>query len=358
MSKSTRNHNLNQAKINKNDEFYTSMEDINKEMLYYWPQFKDKIIYLNCDNPYESKFFLYFALQFNHLGLKKVIATCYQNERNDTPWVAELDEFYDFNKDGWESIEDAFLIMKEKGMIKPLSGNGDFRSEECLSYLKEADIIITNPPFSLFREFIDLMMKYEKQFLVIGNFNAITYKEIFPLFMNNKIWLGINSPKNFFIDYKDENTTKSSLCKWFTNLPNKRRNEELVLYKRYVKEPELYPEYDNYKAIEVSKVKEIPKDYEGIMGVPITFLDSYNPNQFEILGSRRYNKSQELLKSHKSNDMNLAIKDKKTLINGKETYDRIFIKNKHVDKTSPEIVEGLIKCVDLIIKITKKQEGK
>jgi hypothetical protein len=307
------NKNLHQAKKAKNDEFYTQLTDIEKECFHYREHFRDKVIYCNCDDARESNFFKYFAMNFEFFGLKKLITTGYKADGKGVCLV------YEGDKNGNKVADDNEIQVTE------LKGNGDFRSEECIELLKQADIVVSNPPFSLFREYVEQLVEYEKKFLIIGNVNAITFKEIFPLIKDNKLWLGVSSfnqgmyfyvPKN----YEYANTYKfdrekdgknimrvSSIC-WFTNLEHKKRNEELILYKQYSED--CYPKYDNYDAIEVSKVVEIPVDYEGVMGVPITFLDKYNPNQFEIV------------KFRKGDD------DKDLSVNGKCPYFRILIKKK------------------------------
>lgn len=263
------NTNLAAAKRNKNDEFYTQYEDIETEVMKYRKQFKNKTVYLPCDDPAnkKSEFWSFFANNFEAFGLKKLIATSYSEEGKS--YVIWIDR--DLSNDGFIDEYDA--------LQEDLQGNGDFRSPECIEFLKECDIVCTNPPFSLFREFIDLILKHNKQFLVIGNQNAFTYKEIFPLIKDNKIWTGYNMVKEF---RQPDNSIKKfgNVC-WFTNLRTAKRTEEIVLTKDY--NTVNYPTYDNYDAIEVSKVVDIPKDYDGIFGVPITFLDKYNPNQFEIL---------------------------------------------------------------------------
>ena len=310
-----RNKNLRKAKKEKNDEFYTQLTDIEKELVHYKEQFKDKIIFCNCDDPECSNFWKYFYLNFEHLGLKKLIATHYEEEKST----------YKLEYDGKEKVK------------TQLKQNGDFRSPEAVEILKETDIVVTNPPFSLFREYVTQLMEYEKQFIIMGNNNAITYKEIFPLLKNNEMWLGyhVNKTMEFMlspdydrwdrIDGKGNKYGKVPAITWFTNLDVKKRHEKLILYKTYT--PEKYPKYDNYDAIEVNRVANIPVDYDGVMGVPITFLGKYNPEQFEILGSQRWAKSQELLDVY-CGDKIPPESDKKTTINGKETYDRIFIKRK------------------------------
>lgn len=260
-------------------------------MIYYKKQFKDKVIYCNCDNPYESNFFKYFVENFNDLGIKKLIATNYKSKHMSIAYKAEIIEV--------KNVDDIFKNPKNK--LTTLKGDGDFRSDECIELLKEADIVVTNPPFSLFREYVAQLMEYKKKFLIIGNKNALTYKEIFPLIKENKIWIGFNSPNEFIRPNGTITKNVAGLTRWFTNLEVSKRHENLTLYKKY--NPDEYPKYDNYDAIEVSKVAEIPYDYEGAMGVPITFIDKYNPEQFEIIalgivGSIEFtsNKKMEILK--------------------------------------------------------------
>lgn len=288
------NRNLNKAKEAKKDEFYTQLEDINNELRHYQEHFRGKTVLCNCDDPRISNFFKYFAYNFEFLGLKKLITTCYKNQdadlfsQNNSEKAVYL--IYEGDKNG-NNIPDA-----EEIGIKPLKGNGDFRSAECIELLKEADIVVTNPPFSLFREYVAQLIKYDKKFLIIGNQNAITYKEIFPLIMRNILWLGFNNGDMSFQVPNDSEPratrywqdatgqkwrSMGNIC-WFTNLDHHKRHENLILYKKY--SPEEYPRYDNYNAINVNKVSDIPYDYDGIMGVPITFLNHYNPNQFEIVG--------------------------------------------------------------------------
>ena len=329
---------LAQAKDAKKDEFYTQLTDIEKELRHYTEYFRDKVVFCNCDDPYESNFFKYFALMFNKLGLKKLIATCYNGspvsgnellldfgDTVDDPkkiaYKVEITEVIDTNGDGAINLADIqYLMQNDKNVISILKGNGDFRSEECIKLLKEADIVVTNPPFSLFREYMAQLVKYEKKFLIIGNQNAITFKEIFPLIKENRLWLGLtmNSsnrwfqvPDSYEKYHKIENGKKYAFVAgvvWWTNLNHNRRNEPLVLYKKYT--PQDYPKYDNYDAIEVAKVTEIPYDYYGVIGVPISFLHKYNPEQFEII------------KFRKGDD------DKDLSINGKCPYFRILIRRK------------------------------
>ena len=286
----TKNNNLHTAKATKNDEFYTQLEDIENELKYYKDYFKGKVVYCNCDgflNKEKSNFFVYFSLNYEFLGLKGLICTKYNPNGKGKKY-----EYYgDLNGNNYPD--------KEEICTSDLEGDGDFRSEECIELLKKCDIVCTNPPFSLFRQYVAQLFEYNKDFLIIGNMNAISYKEVFPLIKENKMWLGASSfnqgmyfgvPDDYIYadTYKfdrERNGKKvmrvSSIC-WFTNLDHKKRHEELVLYKKYNEEE--YPKYDNYDAIEVSKVTDIPMDYEGIMGVPITFLDKYCPEQFEIVG--------------------------------------------------------------------------
>lgn len=318
---------LHKAKNDKQDEFYTRLEDIENELKYYKSFLKDKTVLCNCDDPRVSNFFHYFSYSFEHLGLKKLITTCYKNKnmdlfsQNDSEQAVYLEYYGDKNGNRMPDIE-------EIG-VKPLKGDGDFRSDECIELLKEADVVITNPPFSLFREYVAQLVKYNKKFLIIGDKNAITYKEIFKLIKENKIWLGksVHSGEILFEvtdNYYQENKKKCKLdsngkkCKgmgirWFTNIEYSSRHEDLDLYKKYT--PEEYPKYDNYDAINVDKTSDIPMDYDGVMGVPITFLDKYSPDQFEILGDSRYHDGVD-----EANDINI--------IKGKQLYRRILIKRK------------------------------
>ncbi|MBP3586170.1 MAG: adenine-specific methyltransferase EcoRI family protein [Paludibacteraceae bacterium] len=309
---------LKTAKVGKNDEFYTQLPDIEKELRHYKEHFKDKVVFCNCDDPYESNFFKYFALNFNKLGLKRLIATCYNGspvsgnellldfgDTVDDPkkiaYKVEITEVGDENGDGAINLVDIQHLMQyDKNVISVLKGNGDFRSEECIELLKQADIVVTNPPFSLFREYVAQLVKFEKKFLILGNMNAITYKEIFALIKENKMWIGngFNLSMVFKTTYPnkleanrqyvrnkgynpDENYVKTPAIAWFTNLDIQKRHEDLILYKYYT--PEEYPYYDNYDAINVNSITEIPQDYYDLMGVPITFMDKYNPEQFEIV---------------------------------------------------------------------------
>lgn len=260
------NANLHKAKDAKNDEFYTQLTDVAKELMHYKAYFKDKIVFCNCDDPTWSAFWKYFHLNFAELGLKKLISTHYDRE----------EATYKMEYTGGNDND------IEVGVKTPLEGNGDFRNQECLDLLDECDIVVTNPPFSLFREYVAVLMEHKKKFLIIGNKNAITYKEFFPLLKDDEVWIGCNSPSEF--STPDGVTKKlNGLTRWFTNLDVAKRHEKLILWKKYT--PEEYPKYDNYPGINVDKVSDIPCDYDGVMGVPITFMDSYCPEQFEIVGT-------------------------------------------------------------------------
>ena len=352
------NKNLNAAKAAKKDEFYTQLSDIERELQHYWPHFRNKVVLCNCDDPYESNFFKYFALRFNQLGLKKLVCTCYNgspvtgNELllhfdgfDDDPkkiaYKVEITEVNDENGDGAIDLSDVkYLLQNDKNVLDTLE-TGDFRSQECIELLKEADIVVTNPPFSLFREYIGQLMEYGKKFVVVGHQNAITYKEVFPLLRNNEVWLGYGfkgAAAHFYSPYDDiasagdhkENMIRVSGVNWFTNLEIPKRNEELDLVCRYSEDE--YPMYDNYNAINVGKTQDIPYDYSGLMGVPITFLDKYNPIQFEIIwqasGNTRASAPKEVLermgyKIHPEDRGGCGV------VQGKRQYSRIIIRNKH-----------------------------
>ena len=312
------NKALSAAGQAKKDEFYTQLVDIENELRHYKEHFKGKVVFCNCDDPYESNFFKYFAINFNHLGLKKLICTCYagspvvytqlslfgdeevigEEPSDKKPYKIEITHVDDLNGDG--AVE--LLLRSVDGKPTLLKGDGDFRSQECIELLKEADIVVTNPPFSLFREYIALLVKHEKKFLIIGNVNAVTYKEVFPLFKENKLWLGasIHSGDREFrvpdsyplqsagwrIDEKGIKYIRVKGVRWFTNLDYSERHEDLVLYRSYT--PQEYPQYANYDAVDVNKTADIPCDFHGIMGVPVTFMDKFNPEQFEIIGCADY----------------------------------------------------------------------
>jgi hypothetical protein len=319
-SQASGNRALSNARRVKQDEFYTQLGDISNELKHYKAQLRGKTILCNCDDPFESNFFKYFALNFNTLGLKKLIATSYKKSpivgadlplfsieglkpECKEPYAIEINEVSDLNGDGATDLADVeYLLKHNANTSRSLNSDGiynagDFRSRECVELLKQADIVITNPPFSLFREYVEQLFAHDKQFLIIGSKNAITYKEIFKLIKENKLWLGngfangnafFSTPKDYAREFAagvyDEKTglVKFRNVGWFTNMDNPKRHEFIPLYKKYT--PSDYPKYDNYDAIEVGKVAEIPADYPGAMGVPITFLDKYNPVQFEILG--------------------------------------------------------------------------
>ncbi|MBR0275463.1 MAG: adenine-specific methyltransferase EcoRI family protein [Prevotella sp.] len=355
------NKNLNAAKTAKKDEFYTQLTDIERELQHYWPHFRDKVVLCNCDDPYESNFFKYFALRFNQLGLKKLICTCYdgspvmgtelslfgldtEGEQKKVAYKVEITEVSDVNGDGAVDLSDVeYLIQNDKNVLSCLRGNGDFRSQECIELLKQADIVVTNPPFSLFREYIGQLMQYEKKFLIIGNMNAIHYKEVFPLIKENKIWTGfkpfgggmnmIQSPDDFdpakttsyVINERGQIIKNIMGVIWFTNLDISKRHEMLDLVCMY--SPEDYPKYDNYDAIDVGRIQDIPFDYNGVMGVPDTLLGQYNPDQFEIvgLGCGELGKQVGVSKNYRGRTDLAYTKNGSS----KCPYSRILIRNKH-----------------------------
>jgi hypothetical protein len=311
--KKQKNDNLHKAKQEKNDEFYTQMSDIENEMWeYYYPNnnFEGKTIYCNCDDPRVSNFFKYFARQFELFKLKKLICTCYKNNDTDIFSTKEMEQgaklIYTGDMDGNK------IYDHQEAATWTLKGDGDFRSAECIELLKESDIVCTNPPFSLFREYVAQLIEFDKKFIIIGNMNAITYKEIFPLIKENKLWLGVVSGAKKYIKPDGTFQNMGNTC-WFTNLDINKRHEELILWKKYNQEE--YLKYDNYDAINVDKTAEIPCDYDGVMGVPISFLDKYNPEQFEIIGLDRYAEKN-------------TMPNKRMHINGKEIYARILIRRK------------------------------
>lgn len=349
------NKNLNAAKSAKKDEFYTQLTDIERELQHYWPHFRGKTVLCNCDDPYESNFFKYFALRFNQLGLKKLICTCYNGspvqgnellihfddldaEPTKIAYKVEITEVKDLNGDGAVDLADVrYLLQNDRNVMATLE-SGDFRSAECIELLQQADVVVTNPPFSLFREYIGQLIEYGKKFIIVGHQNAITYKEVFPLIKENKVWLGYGfkgGAAHFFSPYKDIATAgdhrkdmiRVSGVTWFTNLEIPKRNEELDLVCRY--SPEEYPKYQDYDAIEVSESNAVPYDYDGYIGVPITFLNFFNPEQFEILDCcepcirldilRKMPKFKEY-KSRQKNCNGILCQKK---------YHRIIIKNKH-----------------------------
>lgn len=355
MAKQSSNTNLHKAKNNKKDEFYTQLSDIENELRHYKDHFKDKVVYCNCDDPRVSNFFHYFSYNFEHLGIKKLIATCYKNQDADLFSTNESEQAvyleYTGDKNG-NSVPDANEIG-----VQPLQGDGDFRSPESIELLKQADIVVTNPPFSLFREYVAQLIEYDKKFIIVGHQNAITYKDIFKLIKDNKLWLGygFKGGAGHFIntqyeDYASAGDHKEGMIRvsgvhWFTNMDIDKRHEDLILYKKYT--PDEFSTYDNYDAINVDKTKDIPYDYKGLMGVPITFLDKYNPDQFEIetlgIGEENFTPTKKYQKFRDPITKNL-IADKRDYLlyvkhsEGKyltledyrvnKVYARILIKNK------------------------------
>lgn len=323
MARNATNELLKKAKKSKNDEFYTLLSDIESELQHYKTHFIDKVVYCNCDDPRISNFYKYFVSNFKELGLKKIITSCYREQENDLFHSEENENGFFFEYYGTEEKK----IPSSEDIVY-FTGNGDFRSKESIELLKQSDIVVTNPPFSLFREYVAQLIKYNKKFLIIGNINAITYKEIFKLIKENKAWLGINLGRGIsgfrvpeyyelygtetFIDRNGYKIVSSNNCLWLTNLDNFKRHEDIVLSKKYFGNENEYPRYDNYDGINVNQTENIPFDYEGFMGVPITFLHKFNPDQFEIIKFR---------KGHDEKDLS---------INGKCPYFRILIKNKRV----------------------------
>lgn len=328
MARNATNKLLQKAKKSKSDEFYTQLCDIESELEHYKTHFKDKVVFCNCDDPRISNFFKYFSSNFEELGLKKVITSCYREQSEDlfNQMSSERGFFYEY-----QNTPDQKSMLKSI-QVMPFKGDGDFRSAESIELLKQADIIVTNPPFSLFREYVEQLVFHKKKFLIIGNINAITYKEIFKLIKENMAWLGINLgrgvsgfivPEHYElygtearIDASGNRIVSPNNCLWLTNLDTFKRHDDIQLVKRYYGNENEYPKYDNYNGINVNKTKDIPLDYEGVMGVPITFLHKYNPDQFEII------------KFRKGDD------DKDLSINGKCPYFRILVKNKRVQSKS------------------------
>lgn len=354
------NKSLNAAAAAKQDEFYTQLTDIEKELRHYRKHFKDKTVLCNCDDPFESNFFKYFALNFNRLGLKKLIATCYagspianrqlslfdvSGEQGDA-YMAVVTLVRDTTGDGGVDMVDvAKLFHSKENILKKLKGDGDFRSPECLRLLDEADIVVTNPPFSLFREYVATLFEHNKKFIIIGSENAVTYKEIFPLLKDNKMWLGhcngdmsFRVPDHyepretrFWIDSEGNKWRSMGNIAWFTNLDIKRRHEEMILVRRY--SPDRYPHYDNYDAIDVDALEDIPCDFPGIMGVPLTFMQKHDPTQFEIIGFGKGTLAKEIgVTKNFRGRCDIAF----TQQNGKPKcpYGRILVRNLH-----PEGVE-------------------
>jgi hypothetical protein len=391
------NASLSQANKAKQDEFYTQLPDIEKELSHYRDAFKGKVVFCNCDDPYESNFVKYFCMNFNTLGLKELIATCYDGspivaqqlslfdeapeEDKKRPYIIRLTHIDDLNGDGAVGLDDVEKMLKGNvgNCVSVLSGHGDFRSDECKELLMQSDIVVTNPPFSLFREYMAQLIDTGKKFIILGNQNALTYKEIFPLIMQNKVWLGYHCghtlfsvPEKYSIpdSYNKEDRAKlrsngyvidengrlwrnlGNIC-WFTNIDIQKRHEPLVLYKKYAGHESEYPKYDNYDAINVDKFSDIPSDYSGIVGVPVTFLNSYSPDQFEIIGitktwfglaSKTYPNQIQISKNGEESTVSKlndgpAMKIDKPLVGetcyriGKDyftqLYARVLIRNKH-----------------------------
>ena len=328
MARRATNQLLQKAKKSKSDEFYTQLCDIERELQYYQDSFADKVVYCNCDDPRTSNFFRYFVTNFHKLGLKKLIASCYVEDTYDLFNIQDSEKGFYCEYNGESGIQ----FNPSDVEIEYFRGNGDFRSLECIEFLKQSDIVVTNPPFSLFREFVAQIVKYDKFFLIIGNVNAITYKEIFDLIQKDKVWLGVNLgrgisgfivPEHYdlygtevSVNSEGQTIIATNNCLWLTNLELKQRNEELDLSKEYAGNENDYPKYDNCDGINVNKTQDIPRDYDGLMGVPITFLHKYNPAQFEIVKFRKGDDGKDLS------------------INGKCPYFRILIKNRRVSVAS------------------------
>lgn len=364
---STGNRALSQARSAKQDEFYTQLSDIENELKHYRAQLKGKIVLCNCDDPYESNFFRYFALKFNDLGLKKLIATSYAGSNlaggllplmeieglkpeGKEPYAIEINEVVDVNNDGAINLADVeWLLRNDKNSCRTLTGDGeysagDFRSAESIEYLKEADVVITNPPFSLFRAFVSLMISYQKDFLIIGNLNAIHYSDIFGHFRDNKMWLGesIHSGDREFrvpehyplhaagsrVDEYGNKYIRVKGVRWYTNMDNPNRHEMLPLFRKYDKN--IYPKYDNLDAIEVSKTNEIPADYFGLIGVPDSFMDKFNPDQFDLIGIPFGNLGKEIgvTKNYRGRTDIAITQDGRS----RSPYSRIIIKRKLCDE--------------------------
>lgn len=346
MKNKSTNKNLRKANAVKNDEFYTQISDIERELKYYKNQFRGQIVYCNCDDPFESNFFKYFAANFNALGIKKLITTSYNRSpiagrqlpliemeglksikpKNAEAHRIEINKVPDVNRDGSISLEDVkSLLEHDANVSSPLKDNGDFRSKECLELLSKTDIVVTNPPFSLFREYLAQLIENNKKFLIIGNDNARTYKEVFKLIKDNKLWPGYGRVKEF--KQADGTIKKFGNVGWLTNLEVSKRHDLLTLYKKFNKSE--YSKFDNYDAINVNKTSEIPMDFDGVMGVPITFLDKYNPEQFEIIdGLNRYT----ILDVAGLNANAIKNHLHMTEIDGKSTYFRVLVRNKKVVK--------------------------
>jgi cytochrome c-type biogenesis protein CcmE len=329
------NSGLHTAKSNKKDEFYTQIVDIEREMRHYRHHFKGKVVYCNCDDPYVSAFFEYFTKNFEFLGLKKLITTCYKSQRLD---LFSLNDSEVAIKMEYTGGAPNSLPSPDDIGVTPLKGDGDFRSQECIEILKEADIVVTNPPFSLFIDYVTQLSSFDKKFIIIGHQNAITYKDVFALIKANRMWLGHGFKRNMahFITphYQDtasdadhrEGMIRVSGVVWYTSLDHNKRHEEMILVQRYNGKEAAYPRYDNYDAIEISKTQDIPLDYGGAMGVPITFLTKYNPYQFEIIGSDyevKLGLLRDIVKSEWKGKIDRAY------LNGKRMYARLLIRNRN-----------------------------
>jgi hypothetical protein len=341
------NSNLADAKKAKNDEFYTQLVDIEKELRHYTNQLRGKVIFCNCDDPFESNFFKYFAMNFNQLSLRKLIVTCYNpspvagsqlalfdvepllkrgmDKNTKHSYKIEITEVRDVDGDGSINLADVEYLLKHDGnSLKLLKENGDFRSKECIELLKETDIVVTNPPFSLFLEYLAQLVDYNKKFLIIGNKNSRHHKDVFKLIKQDKLWIGYNSPKDFLTPDGKLSGKLTGLTRWYTNLDVTKRHELMTLYKRY--SPDEYPNYNNLDAIDVSKTAEIPEDYYGKMGVPDDFLDKFNPNQFELIGLPTGNSGKEIgvTKNYRGRTDISVTRDGKTSC----PYSRIIIQQK------------------------------
>lgn len=363
MANTSLNKNLHKANKAKNDEFYTQLTDIEKEMKHYKNQFHRKVVYCNCDDPFESNFFKYFAANFNALKLKKLISTSYVKSpivggqlslfemeglkpEGKEPFKIEINEVRDFDSDGAIGLKDVeWLLKHDANVTKTLKGNGDFRSDECIELLKEADIVVTNPPFSLFREYVAQLVQYNKKFLIIGNTNAVKYNDVFKLIRDDKLRTGYTNfnvgmffivsdtwKKFHHINEDGKKIARVSTACWFTNMAVTKHHELITLYKKYT--PEEYPKYDNFNAINVNKYPDIPADYDGIMGVPITFLDKYNPAQFKILGifDDKREKSDAFIQGVPTYVDEQHKKYVGPVINGRALYTRVLIKKKKLRK--------------------------
>ncbi len=339
MVRNATNKLLQNAKKLKSDEFYTQLSDIESELQHYKSNFENKVVYCNCDDPRISNFFKYFAANFTKLGLKKIITSCYREQGRDLFNTEEDEKGFFFEYTGTEREKNKPISTD----IVYFNGDGDFRSPESIELLKKSDIVVTNPPFSLFREYVAQLVKYDKKFLIIGNINAITYKEIFKLIKENKTWLGINLGRGISgfivpeqyelygtearIDNSGNRIVSPNNCLWLTNLDTSKRHEDIALTKRYFGNEAEYPKYDNYDGINVNKTQDIPLDFKGVMGVPITFLHKFNPDQFEII------------KFRKGND------DKDLSVNGKCPYFRILIKNKRIQTEYIDLTDKEKQCI-------------